>query len=85
MALLALIRYNATRLPRLGALFTNPGGPGGSGVEDILYFGETYGNQTGGFYDIISELTVEIVIFSHLITLCFQAGTLEVGPFAVKL
>jgi len=55
MTTLALIRYNATRSPRLGSLFTNPGGPGGSGIADMLYFGETYSNTSGGFYDIIGE------------------------------
>ncbi|CAE6466236.1 unnamed protein product [Rhizoctonia solani] len=34
-ASLAVIRYPATKQPKLGTLFMNPGGPGGSGVETV--------------------------------------------------
>lgn len=35
---LAVKRVRATRQPRAGTLFVNPGGPGGSGVELVTYF-----------------------------------------------
>ncbi|KAK7442765.1 hypothetical protein VKT23_016012 [Stygiomarasmius scandens] len=36
-----------------GPVFTNPGGPGGSGVGDILRSGKVYQNMTGNQFDII--------------------------------
>ncbi|KAK7442764.1 hypothetical protein VKT23_016011 [Stygiomarasmius scandens] len=36
-----------------GPIFTNPGGPGGSGVGDILTSGKVYQNMTGTQFDII--------------------------------
>ncbi|KAG8761909.1 hypothetical protein FRC11_012319 [Ceratobasidium sp. 423] len=54
-ATLAVARLNATVSPRLGTIFVNPGGPGGSGVElvlsDLIPFAR---NATGGQYDVIS-------------------------------
>ncbi|KAG8722899.1 hypothetical protein FRC09_005503 [Ceratobasidium sp. 395] len=54
-AQLAVIRVNATKTPRLGTLFVNPGGPGNGGVSwllgddlDLLIEG------SGGQYDIVS-------------------------------
>ncbi|CAE6403564.1 hypothetical protein ACGC1H_005348 [Rhizoctonia solani] len=54
-ATLAVARYNATREPRLGTLFMNPGGPGGSGV-DLVTDGSAalYSAMAGGQYDIVS-------------------------------
>lgn len=34
---LSLIRVNATREPVLGSVLFNPGGPGGTGVENLAY------------------------------------------------
>ncbi|CAE6498743.1 unnamed protein product [Rhizoctonia solani] len=54
-ATLAVARLNATVSPRLGTIFVNPGGPGGSGVELVL--GDEIllaFNATGGQYDIVS-------------------------------
>jgi pimeloyl-ACP methyl ester carboxylesterase len=54
-AQLAVIRYLATKTPRLGSIFTNPGGPGGSGVGSISGgTGEYISKVTGGQYDIVS-------------------------------
>ena len=46
---LALARKPATKSPRLGSLFINPGGPGGSGVRYVEYFDSTGLEQ----YDIV--------------------------------
>ncbi|QRW02523.1 Abhydrolase domain-containing protein [Ceratobasidium sp. AG-Ba] len=61
MATLAVARLNATKEPRLGTLFTNPGGPvtnrtlGVSGVEWILSDDILLLNAgSGGQYDIVS-------------------------------
>ncbi|KAG9087721.1 hypothetical protein FRC07_012756, partial [Ceratobasidium sp. 392] len=55
-ARLAVIRVNATKTPRLGTLFVNPGGPGNGGVSwllgddlDLLISG------SGGQYDLVND------------------------------
>ncbi|KAJ3105187.1 hypothetical protein HDU96_008671 [Phlyctochytrium bullatum] len=50
---LSLIRYKAQKEPRLGSILINPGGPGGSGVDTVLYGGESTSRITGGQYDIV--------------------------------
>ncbi|KAL1759042.1 Alpha/Beta hydrolase protein [Schizophyllum commune] len=52
-AKLAVAIYPATK-SRKGAMFANPGGPGGSGVEYILEYGHNISAMTGGHYDIVS-------------------------------
>ncbi|KAL4808173.1 hypothetical protein BDV18DRAFT_158285 [Aspergillus unguis] len=52
-----IARFNATvpRSQRKGALLTNPGGPGSSGIDFLLHgAGEGLSNITSGYYDIIS-------------------------------
>lgn len=39
---LQLVKVNATNEPFKGSVITNPGGPGGSGVEDIALSGSTF-------------------------------------------
>lgn len=54
-ASLALARYPATnKTARLGTLLTNPGGPGGSGVNYIYRAGKRISDVLGGRYDIVS-------------------------------
>ncbi|KAG8717827.1 hypothetical protein FRC08_006556 [Ceratobasidium sp. 394] len=54
-ASLAVARYPATKQPKLGTLFLNPGGPGGSGVGLILGGnGNTVMETVGGQYDLVS-------------------------------
>ncbi|KAF8320850.1 hypothetical protein DL93DRAFT_2216208 [Clavulina sp. PMI_390] len=53
-ATLAVVRLNATVSPRLGTIFTNPGGPGGSGVGFVFTTGLQLALMTGGQYDIVS-------------------------------
>ncbi|KAJ4989640.1 hypothetical protein SVAN01_04857 [Stagonosporopsis vannaccii] len=50
---LQLIRIKATQEPFKGSILTNPGGPGGSGVDWIATEGPKYRNALGGFHDII--------------------------------
>ncbi|KAH7329760.1 Alpha/Beta hydrolase protein [Rhizoctonia solani] len=54
-ASLAVIRYPRTKEPRLGTLFMNPGGPGGSGLEAMQGpFGDLMMQSSGGQYDVVS-------------------------------
>ncbi|CAE6465868.1 unnamed protein product [Rhizoctonia solani] len=54
-ASLAVARYKATKQPKLGTIFVNPGGPGGSGVETIMGGGGIrISEASGGQYDILS-------------------------------
>ncbi|KAF8738369.1 MEROPS serine peptidase family S33, partial [Rhizoctonia solani] len=76
-ATLAVARYKATKEPKLGTLFVNPGGPSGSGVELILSSGaERISEMAGDQYDVVSwdprgvGLTVPRAD-------CFKTGTEE--------
>ncbi|KEP46988.1 putative hydrolase [Rhizoctonia solani 123E] len=54
-ASLAVARYKATKQPKLGTLFVNPGGPGGSGVDMVLSGNALkISEASGGQYDIVS-------------------------------
>ncbi|KAG8736012.1 hypothetical protein FRC10_009885 [Ceratobasidium sp. 414] len=54
-ASLAVARYLATKQPKLGTLFLNPGGPGGSGVDLILgAAAELIASYGDGQYDLVS-------------------------------
>ncbi|WP_433161827.1 alpha/beta hydrolase [Kribbella sp. CA-247076] len=52
---LALARFRATDTShRIGTVFVNPGGPGGSGVELVVDgFGEFLGTQLDGRFDVV--------------------------------
>ncbi|KAH8111001.1 Alpha/Beta hydrolase protein [Phellopilus nigrolimitatus] len=52
-ASLALARYPATN-KRIGTLLTNPGGPGGSGVNYLYRAGKHLSDMLEGRYDIVS-------------------------------
>ena len=53
-ASLALARYLATnKTGRLGTVLTNPGGPGGSGVNYIYRAGKRISDILDGKYDIV--------------------------------
>ncbi|CAE6427851.1 unnamed protein product [Rhizoctonia solani] len=55
-ASLAVIRYPAMKSPKLGTLFMNPGGPGGSGVDTVQSsFGDQLMQESGGQYDLVSK------------------------------
>ncbi|KAL5536829.1 hypothetical protein ACEPAF_652 [Sanghuangporus sanghuang] len=54
-ASLALARYRATnKTSRLGTLLTNPGGPGGSGVNYVYRAGKRISDVLEGRYDVVS-------------------------------
>ncbi|CAE6422740.1 unnamed protein product [Rhizoctonia solani] len=54
-ASLAVARFNATKQPKLGTIFVNPGGPGGSGVDMVLSGNALkISEASGGQYDIVS-------------------------------
>ncbi|KAF1923265.1 alpha/beta-hydrolase [Didymella exigua CBS 183.55] len=50
---LQLIRAKATQEPFMGSVLTNPGGPGGSGVEQVASDGPLYRDSLGGHHDVI--------------------------------
>lgn len=50
---LQLIKVKANKEPFMGSILTNPGGPGGSGVDWIAGSGPQYRDDLGGFHDII--------------------------------
>ncbi|CAE7071985.1 unnamed protein product, partial [Rhizoctonia solani] len=54
-ASLAVIRYPATKQPKRGTLFMNPGGPGGSGLTTVQGpDGDIILQSAGGNYDLVS-------------------------------
>ncbi|QRV91985.1 Abhydrolase domain-containing protein [Ceratobasidium sp. AG-Ba] len=54
-ASLAVVKYPATKQPKIGTLFWNGGGPGGSGVVDLASaLAQILSDTTGGQYDIFS-------------------------------
>ncbi|KAF8307596.1 hypothetical protein DL93DRAFT_2171613 [Clavulina sp. PMI_390] len=50
----AVARKKATLTPKLGTIFTNPGGPGLAGVQFLLENVPDMVNKTGGHYDVVS-------------------------------
>ncbi|OJD19674.1 hypothetical protein AJ78_00406 [Emergomyces pasteurianus Ep9510] len=50
---LQLLKIDATKEPVLGSVLFNPGGPGGSGVEDVAIKGHIYNEVLGGQYNLI--------------------------------
>jgi pimeloyl-ACP methyl ester carboxylesterase len=52
---LAVIRHQASRpARRIGSLFINPGGPGGSGIEELKVGGAALDAAFGGRFDVVS-------------------------------
>lgn len=52
-ARLAVIKYAATA-KKLGSIFLNPGGPGGSGIEAIQLYGQRFSRAFQGAYDLVT-------------------------------
>ncbi|KAG8744376.1 hypothetical protein FRC10_010263 [Ceratobasidium sp. 414] len=75
-ASLVVARYPATKGPKIGTLFLNPGGPGGSGVDFILGSAEKIMTTVGGKYDLVSW-DPRGVGFTHPRADCFATGTEE--------
>lgn len=68
-ASLALARYPATnKAERIGTLLSNPGGPGGSGVNYIYRAGKRLSDILDGKYDIVRPLYIPLkfVLFAEL-------------------
>jgi hypothetical protein len=57
-----MVKYAATlsRANRLGTLFVNPGGPGGSGSAMVHTAGSSLSALTGGRYDIVGPVKVKL-------------------------
>ncbi|KAJ7579876.1 Alpha/Beta hydrolase protein [Mycena floridula] len=53
VATIALARYKATKCPRKGTVFLNPGGPGGSGVEFLIAAAGSLAKIIGDDWDLI--------------------------------
>ena len=51
---LSLFRINATKEPVLGTVLYNPGGPGGTGAENLPYDGPRLMENMGGQFDMVS-------------------------------
>ncbi|KAG8780060.1 hypothetical protein FRC12_023502 [Ceratobasidium sp. 428] len=75
-ASLAVVRLQATQQPKLGTLFVNPGGPGGSGVGFMFSDGQVIMQAAGGQYDVVSW-DPRGVGFTNPRADCFQTGTEE--------
>ncbi|KAG8721741.1 hypothetical protein FRC08_010622 [Ceratobasidium sp. 394] len=75
-ASLAVARLRATRQPKIGTLFVNPGGPGGSGVDMILDGAEDIMETAGGRYDVVSWDPRGIGLSRPKVG-CFQTGEEE--------
>ncbi|PLB49313.1 alpha/beta-hydrolase [Aspergillus steynii IBT 23096] len=50
---LQLVKINATKKPVEGSIIFNPGGPGGSGVEEVSTKGPMYREVFGGHFNVI--------------------------------
>ncbi|KAF9885201.1 hypothetical protein FE257_000652 [Aspergillus nanangensis] len=50
---LQLVKIKATKEPVKGSIIFNPGGPGASGVEEVVQKGPLYGSVFGGHYNVI--------------------------------
>jgi hypothetical protein len=50
---LQLIKVKANKEPFKGSILTNPGGPGGSGVDWIAARGPSFRDALGGYHDVI--------------------------------
>lgn len=50
---LQLIKVKANKEPFKGSILTNPGGPGGSGVDWIAGEGPSFRDDLGGYHDVI--------------------------------
>jgi pimeloyl-ACP methyl ester carboxylesterase len=50
---LALVKFKATQKVSKGALFVNPGGPGGSGIDFVKRVGDVISKMVDGHYDVI--------------------------------
>ncbi|KAG9081140.1 hypothetical protein FRC06_005797 [Ceratobasidium sp. 370] len=75
-ASLAVARLRATRQPKMGTLFVNPGGPGERGVDLILGGAEDILESAGGRYDIVSWDPPGIGLTRPKVG-CFQTGEQE--------
>ncbi|KAF8319323.1 hypothetical protein DL93DRAFT_2225266 [Clavulina sp. PMI_390] len=71
-ATIAVARLNATVSPRLGTIFTNPGGPGESGVSLVFTQAQELSVIIGGQYDIVSWDPRAVGLSTPTIT-CFSS------------
>lgn len=55
---LQLVKVNATKEPVLGSVLFNPGGPGSSATEDLVKFGDIYGEYVRSPVKIIQRLVL---------------------------
>ncbi|KAL6249061.1 hypothetical protein RBB50_004124 [Rhinocladiella similis] len=51
---LSLFKINATKQPSLGTVLYNPGGPGGTGAQNLPFDGPQHQANMGGQFDLVS-------------------------------
>lgn len=58
---LSLVKMPHTKKPRLGTVFMNPGGPGGSGANAVWRLGKPLNDYLGGHYDLVRTFPPGVV------------------------
>ncbi|KIJ40810.1 hypothetical protein M422DRAFT_256243 [Sphaerobolus stellatus SS14] len=91
-ATLSLARLQSSRAPRLGAVFSNLGGPGESGVEQVKALGSAFNAFTKGQYNVVDgihvasiKLRLHLHVAFALLMSCRHSSTVPLSMMALKL